>query len=204
MMDAHNLQLVQHMQGKQAGPWRSSIIKQSRIGQVTQRVKVCLTPLLQGKQAGFATWSNIVLDGKGLRAAGQSPAGEVFDVAAKQWDTALPAKGKLQLDVLLLPEAACPWLDDDGNLAVGLQPTTRDSAGMQHATRSPGQPAALLSNAAGPPEGGLLQTGADAPMAAGYVSVIDTQTSRDPLQSEGSTDADSHTTHVMHPDPQFP
>ena len=144
-----------------------------------------------------------MLDSKILRAAGQSPAGEAFDVAAKQWDTDLPAKGKLQLDVLLLPEAACPWLDDDGNLAMELRPTTRASAGMQHATQSPDQPAALLSNATGAPEGNM-QTGADAHLAGDYVPVIDTGTSRDLLQTEGSTDPDSHTTHVTHPELQLP
>ena len=142
-----------------------------------------------------------MLDGKVLRAAGQSPAGEVFDVAAKQWNTDLPAKGKLQLDVLLLPEPACPWLDDDGNLTMGLQPTTRDSAGMHHATRSPGQPAALLSNAAGAPERSM-QPGADVPLAGNYAPVIETGSSRDLLQTEGSTDPDSHTTHEIHPELQ--
>ena len=144
-----------------------------------------------------------MLDGRVLRAAGQSPAGEAFDVAAKQWDTDLPAKGKLQLDVLLLPEAACPWLDDDGNLAMGLQPTTRDSAGLQHATLSPGQPAAQLSNAASAPEGSM-QTGADGALAGNHVPVVDTGISRDLLQTAESTDPDSHTTHAIHPGLQLP
>ena len=194
-MAVHNLKPAEH------SPWRLSNIQSARVVHVTERVRVCLISLLQGKQAGFAAWSNIVLDGKVLRAAGQSPAGEAFDVAAKQWDTDLPAKGKLQLDVLLLPEAACPWLDNDGNLAMGLQPTTRDSAGMQHATQSPGQPAALLSNAAGAPEGSM-QTGADVPLAGDTAPVIKTGISKDLLQIEGSTEPDSHTTHEILPELQ--
>ena len=71
-------------------------------------------------------WSNVVLDGKVLRSAGKSE--EPFDIAAKRWDAELPAKGKLQLDVLLLPEAACSWVDEDGNLGVGVrQPLERES-----------------------------------------------------------------------------
>ena len=50
MMVAHNLKPAEDVQGRQAGPWRSSNIKQSRIEQVTQGVKVCLTPLCRASR----------------------------------------------------------------------------------------------------------------------------------------------------------